>query len=146
MGLSVAANLKCPVRRAPAFRMISLLHEAPLSCRASEFRPGRSTRECHVHKCDFEAPKKSSRKRGHMEPMGSQQSAMTDMYVCRKMNSQARTGHQRGMGGRGTDDDDTHERHTDTNKLTTAFAYFPTGKETEPTFICRPLLAAPRRG
>ena len=41
------------------------------------------------------------------------------MYVCRKMNnSQARTGHQRGMGGRGTDDDDTHERHTDTNKLT----------------------------
>ena len=22
------------------------------------------------------------------------------------------------MGGRGTDDDDTHERHTDTNKLT----------------------------
>ena len=41
------------------------------------------------------------------------------MYVCRKMNnSRARTGHQRGMGGRGTDDDDTHERHTDTNKLT----------------------------
>ena len=35
------------------------------------------------------------------------------MYVCRKVkNSQARTGHQRGMGGRGTDDDDTHERHT----------------------------------
>ena len=33
-------------------------------------------------------------------------------------NSQARTGHQRGMGGRWTDDDDTHERHTDTNKLT----------------------------
>ena len=33
-------------------------------------------------------------------------------------NSQARTGHQRGMGGRGTDDDDTHEQHTDTNKLT----------------------------
>ena len=31
----------------------------------------------------------------------------------------ARTGHQRGrMGGRWTDDDDTHERHTDTNKLT----------------------------
>ena len=28
-------------------------------------------------------------------------------------NSQARTGHQRVMGGRGTDDDDTHERHTD---------------------------------
>ncbi len=41
------------------------------------------------------------------------------LSVCRKMNnSQARTGHQRGMGGRGTDDDDTHERHTDTNKLT----------------------------
>ena len=41
------------------------------------------------------------------------------MYVCRKVkNSQARTGHQRGMGGRKTDDDDTHERHTDTNKLT----------------------------
>ena len=40
-------------------------------------------------------------------------------YVCRKVkNSQARTGHQRGMGGRKTDDDDTHERHTDTNKLT----------------------------
>ena len=33
-------------------------------------------------------------------------------------NSQARTGHQRGMGGRWTDDDDTHERHTDTNRLT----------------------------
>ena len=33
-------------------------------------------------------------------------------------NSPARTGHQRGMGGRWTDDDDTHERHTDTNKLT----------------------------
>ena len=33
-------------------------------------------------------------------------------------NSQARTGHQRGMGGRGTDDDDTHERRTDTNRLT----------------------------
>ena len=32
------------------------------------------------------------------------------MYVCRKVkNSQARTGHQRGMGGRWTDDDDTHE-------------------------------------
>ena len=43
----------------------------------------------------------------------------TKMYVCRKVkNSQARTGHQRGMGGRKTDDDDTHERHTDTNKLT----------------------------
>ena len=41
------------------------------------------------------------------------------MYVCRKMNnSQARTGHQRGMGGRETDDDDTHERHKDTNRLT----------------------------
>ena len=41
------------------------------------------------------------------------------LSVCRKMNnSQARTGHQRGMGGRWTDDDDTHERHTDTNKLT----------------------------
>ena len=41
------------------------------------------------------------------------------LYVCRKVkNSQARTGHQRGMGGRKTDDDDTHERHTDTNKLT----------------------------
>ena len=39
------------------------------------------------------------------------------MYVCRKVkNSQARTGHQRGMGGRWTDDDGTHERHTDTNK------------------------------
>ena len=25
---------------------------------------------------------------------------------------------QRGMGGRGTDDDDTHERHMDTNRLT----------------------------
>ena len=24
------------------------------------------------------------------------------------------------MGGRGTDDDDTHEQHTDTNKLTSA--------------------------
>ena len=42
------------------------------------------------------------------------------MYVCREVkNSQARTGqHRRGMGGRWTDDDDTHERHTDTNKLT----------------------------
>ena len=45
--------------------------------------------------------------------------ATQTMYVCRKMNnSQARTGHQRGMGGRETDDDDTHEQHTDTNKLT----------------------------
>ena len=33
------------------------------------------------------------------------------MYVCRKVkNSQARTGHQRGMDGRETDDDDTHEQ------------------------------------
>ena len=43
------------------------------------------------------------------------------VQVGRKVkNSQARTGHQRGMGGRarGTDDDDTHERHTNTNKLT----------------------------
>ena len=41
------------------------------------------------------------------------------MYVCRKVkNSQARTEHQRGMDGRETDDDDTLERHTDTNKLT----------------------------
>ena len=41
------------------------------------------------------------------------------MYVCRKVkNSQARTGHRRGMGGRETGDDGTHERHTDTNKLT----------------------------
>ena len=31
-------------------------------------------------------------------------------------NSQ--TGHQRGMGGRETEDDDTRERHTDTHKLT----------------------------
>ena len=31
-------------------------------------------------------------------------------------NSQARTGHQRGMGGRWTGDDDTHERHTDTKQ------------------------------
>ena len=36
------------------------------------------------------------------------------MYVCSKVkNSQARTGHQRGMGGRKTDDDDTHEPDTD---------------------------------
>ena len=40
------------------------------------------------------------------------------VYVRKVKNSQARTGHQRGMGGRWTDDDDTHERHTDTNKLT----------------------------
>ena len=66
--------------------MISLLHQAPLCWLKYEdvlprFRPGRSTRECHVHKCDFEAPasKKSSRKRGHMEPMGSQQSDMTEV-------------------------------------------------------------------
>ena len=50
---------------------------------------------------------------------GADFKGMAGMYVCRKMNnSQARTGHQRGMGGRGTDDDDTHEQHTDTNKLT----------------------------
>ena len=45
----------------------------------------------------------------------------TTWLIDRKAkNSQARTGHQRGMGGRWTDDDDTHERHTvtDTNKLT----------------------------
>ena len=46
-------------------------------------------------------------------------SVQKGMYVCRKVkNSQARTGHQRGMDGRETDDDDTLERHTDTNKLT----------------------------
>ena len=39
-------------------------------------------------------------------------------YVRKVKNSQARTGHQRGMDGRETDDDDTLERHTDTNKLT----------------------------
>jgi len=39
--------------------------------------------------------------------------------VRKVKNSQARTGHQRGMGGgRETDDDETHERHTDTNTLT----------------------------
>ena len=43
------------------------------------------------------------------------------MYVCRKVkNSQARTGHQRGMGGRGTDDDDTLERHTDSARQSRA--------------------------
>ena len=53
----------------------------------------------------------------HLILMGEE--AEECMYVCRKVkNSQARTGHQRGMGGRKTDDDDTHERHTDTNKLT----------------------------
>ena len=31
-------------------------------------------------------------------------------YVRKVKNSQARTGHQRGMDGRGTDDDDTLER------------------------------------
>ena len=35
-------------------------------------------------------------------------------------NSLARTGHQRGMGGRETDDDDTLERHTDTQTHTQA--------------------------
>jgi len=44
------------------------------------------------------------------------------VYVRKVKNSQARTGHRRGMGGRWTVgqmiDDDTHERHTDTNKLT----------------------------
>ena len=41
---------------------------------------------------------------------------LVGMYVCSKVkNSQARTGHQRGMGGRWTDDDGTHERHTDTS-------------------------------
>ena len=43
---------------------------------------------------------------------------LTLPYLRKVKNSQARTGHQRGMGGRETDDDDTHERHTDTNKLT----------------------------
>ena len=39
------------------------------------------------------------------------------MYVCRKVkNSQARTGHQRGMGGRGTDDHDTLESDTHRHK------------------------------
>ena len=43
------------------------------------------------------------------------------MYVCRKVKNCVRLrdpGHQRGMGGRETDDDDTHGQHTDTNKLT----------------------------
>jgi len=34
-------------------------------------------------------------------------------------SSQARTGHRRGMGGRWTEDDGTHERHTQTHTLTT---------------------------
>ena len=42
-----------------------------------------------------------------------------EYVMCRKAkNSQARTGHQRGMGGRGTGVDGTRERHTDTHKLT----------------------------
>ena len=68
-------------------------------------------------RCDLSAPEaegvgvRLTRKR--------QRTLVCPMYVCRKMNnSRAQTGHQRGMGGRGTDDDDTHERHTDTNKLT----------------------------
>ena len=43
-------------------------------------------------------------------PCGRASALLTtcSMYVCRKMNnSRARTGHQRGMGGRGTDDDET---------------------------------------
>ena len=64
------------------------------------------------------------------------------MCVCRKMNNnRARTGHQRGMGGRGTDDDDTHERHTDTNKLTRHTGAVTYKKEnywriTEPSHTC----------
>ena len=51
-------------------------------------------------------------------PWGCLTRARVCLYVCRKVkNSQARTGHQRGMGGRKTDDEDTHERHTYTNKL-----------------------------
>ena len=42
-----------------------------------------------------------------------------ERWLCTFLARQARTGHQRGMGGRWTDDDDTHERHTDTNRLLT---------------------------
>ena len=42
----------------------------------------------------------------------------TECFFCLvSEEQQARTGHQRGMGGRRTDDDGTHERNTDTNKL-----------------------------
>ena len=42
----------------------------------------------------------------------------TEVRLGRKVkNRQARPGHQRGMGGRWTDDDDTIERHTDTSRL-----------------------------
>ena len=46
------------------------------------------------------------------------------MYYVRKVKNSPRTvglgldTNEHGMGGRWTDDDDTHKRHTDTNKLT----------------------------
>ena len=58
-------------------------------------------------------------RRVYREPPGPSTSGALPHRLGRKVkNSQARTGHQRGMGGRWTDDDDTHERHTDTNRLT----------------------------
>jgi len=50
------------------------------------FRPGRSTRQCHVHGCERTAETaelarkgKCARRRGHMEPMGFQQVDMTEV-------------------------------------------------------------------
>ena len=48
------------------------------------FRPARTRRECHVHKCDKlpvdePATGRSHRKKGHMEPMGLQQRSMPDV-------------------------------------------------------------------
>jgi hypothetical protein len=74
-------------RRAPAL----VLYLSSLSCSRSlryadvlpRFRPGRLTRECHVHKCNvttedaaLDAANKCSRMRGHMQPMGQQSDMM----------------------------------------------------------------------
>ena len=56
--------------------------------------------------------------RGYERPFPADDFNLNEVRLGRKVkNSQARKPHQRGMGGRGTDDDDTHERQTDTNRL-----------------------------
>ena len=56
--------------------------------------------------------------RGYERPFPADDFNLNEVRLGRKVkNSQARKPHQRGMGGRGTDDDDTHERQTGTNRL-----------------------------
>jgi hypothetical protein len=58
------------------------------------YRMGRSTRECHVHRCEptaeavaLEHARKCDRRRGHMEPIGSQQADMSEVSLVTLMDS-----------------------------------------------------------